>query len=101
MWPVMHPCGIATVGCGEYDNSTFDQEGMIRRQCTKDGLCNTSTYKLSMVKVPSYIEIRLCQLRRAARSASATLHTCAPSVQCPIFGLPRWRAQQQYARNEL
>ena len=37
MWPVMHPCGIATVNCSEFDRA-FDQYGVIKRQCTKEGV---------------------------------------------------------------
>ena len=37
VWPVMHPCGIATVNCSEFDTS-FDRYGVIRRQCTKEGV---------------------------------------------------------------
>ena len=39
MWPVMHPCGIATVNCSEFDRA-FDQYGVIKRQCTKEGAQN-------------------------------------------------------------
>ena len=36
VWPVMHPCGIATANCSDFDTA-FDEYGIITRQCTKEG----------------------------------------------------------------
>ena len=36
VWPVIHPCGFATVNCSEFDRG-FDDYGTITRQCTKEG----------------------------------------------------------------
>ena len=36
VWSTIHPCGIATLNCSEFDRA-FDDYGIITRQCTKDG----------------------------------------------------------------
>ena len=58
MWPVMHFCGIATVNCSEFDNA-FDQYGVIKRQCTKEGAHsinnNTGTVWYTVLGVCSVI----------------------------------------------
>ena len=36
VWPVTHPCGAIKVPCHHYDSS-FEEYGNVRRQCTKDG----------------------------------------------------------------
>ena len=42
VWPVTHPCGVATVNCFDFDTA-FDQYGIIRRQCTSEGRRNCAT----------------------------------------------------------
>lgn len=36
VWPIIHPCGVATANCSDYDDA-FDKNGLVRRKCTKEG----------------------------------------------------------------
>ena len=36
VWPIIHPCGIATANCSDYDRA-FSKYGIITRQCTREG----------------------------------------------------------------
>ena len=72
VWSSIHPCGIATVNCSEFDRA-FDQYGIIKRQCTKEGgharvklyssgtfqipIKDTSLYNEDTVYSPKYIEL--------------------------------------------
>ena len=51
MWPVMHPCGIATLNCSEFDRA-FDQYGVIKRQCTKEGVVLASLADRNNIYMP-------------------------------------------------
>ena len=92
MWPVMHFCGIATVNCSEFDNA-FDQYGVIKRQCTKEGAhsinwasfstttlaqfgtqCLVCDLLLELIDISVYIKTKLVWLRPKGLNGLTQLH---------------------------
>ena len=49
VWPIIHPCGVATANCSEYDDA-FENYGLVRRTCTREGslLCKHSVLLVYM-----------------------------------------------------
>ena len=37
-WPSTHPCGVTVIKCSEFDQQSFTNQGVIRKQCSREGM---------------------------------------------------------------